>query len=169
MSPLPCLPAELRNLIYDYVFERQIVEPDPGFLYSATQCCTPNALALLHVNRQLYAETLHLPYNNFFFTFCSSRAISTFFTARSDRRLAAIQHLELQCEIVWCLSFDYHEWRRDTFSVLQRVPALSSIDVLNRGNLRSEVSMRERLEKCAGYIHSWAPGVKISARDSRKE
>ena len=120
-SPLLRLPAELRNIVYGYVFEGNRYELG-GYLFTGKRPkegntliwrqSQTNALDLLLASRQLHAETALLPYKLGVFQFefeepdfgeddWYEEILKDFFRARSRKQIAAIatmhvstQHIE---------------------------------------------------------------------------
>jgi len=108
-----------------------------------------------------------VPYSNFVFTFPYVTTVSIFLDWRTERQLVAMQHLELQTDHAWCMCQGPEVWGKNTFSFLPRLPAVRSICVLDGGNMYAESLQKGSLRMSAGYIRIWAPGVDVSARDSK--
>jgi len=117
-SPLLRLPAELRNMVYEYVFEgnRYVFG---GYLFTGKRPedgntliwrkLETNALGLLLASRQLHAETALLPYKLGVFHFefeepdfdedeWYEEVLQDFFRARSRKQIAAIATMQVSTE-----------------------------------------------------------------------
>jgi hypothetical protein len=68
-SPLLRLPAELRNTIYTYVLQGQIWVAPRRLSFMAGPSPPPNYMALLHVCREMHADTRFLPFSLGLFNF----------------------------------------------------------------------------------------------------
>jgi len=124
-SPLLRLPAELRNLVYGYVFKGNRYELG-GYLFTGKRPeegntliwrkLETNALGLLLASRQLHAETALLPYKLGVFQFefeepdfdeddWYEEVLQDFFRARSRKQIAAIATMQVSTQqmygIMW--------------------------------------------------------------------
>ena len=163
MSPLLRLPAELRNLIYSYVFAHQTIEPVPELWRQRndTTIRVHNVLTLLRVNRQLHAETRLLPYQNTTFVFTSTYALDAFVARRSQEQLDFIQSVQINLMLQ-----DEKFWEPEQFRSLSRMPALKHIDVVDVQEQCANKEWRaKRLRRMAECIREWRPEVRIVARD----
>ncbi|KAI4946685.1 hypothetical protein J4E91_006856 [Alternaria rosae] len=125
-SPLLRLPAELRNIVYGYVFEGDHYElggylftgkrPDEGntLIWRTLQ---NNALGLLLASCQLQAETTLLPYKLGVFQFefeepdhdeddWYEEVLQDFFRARSRKQIAAIATMQVSTQQIYGTMWD---------------------------------------------------------------
>ena len=150
-SPLLRLPAELRNLIYSYIFSHQTFQPgsDPWGERINDTNRAPIVLALLRVNRQLHAETRFLPYQNFTFAFASSLGLDEFVARRSQEQLDFIQSVQIKSYGCVRMLQDEKLWELEQFRSLARMPALKHIDV---GMFTDGVVANGVVVKCSGRV-----------------
>jgi len=168
--PLLSLPAELRNLIYSYVFANQTIEPvpEPWRQRNDTTIRDPIVLTLLHVNRQLHAETRLLPYRDISFAFTSTRTLNVFVAKRSQEQLDFIQSLQIESMICFRMLQDEKLWAPEQFRNLASMPALKRIDVVDvQGWRDSEVFRARGLRRMVKCIRKWRAEVKVVARDDK--
>ncbi|RYN20456.1 hypothetical protein AA0112_g10709 [Alternaria arborescens] len=124
-SPLLRLPAEIKTMIYTYVFDEVVqINKYPWFLnyhvslrprqfsdydrYPSSTYCEHNFLSLLHVSRQIHQETALLPYKLATFDFDTLpteeleddednmfSAIRVFLEKRTRKQVEALAKLEI--------------------------------------------------------------------------
>jgi hypothetical protein len=95
-SRLLKLPAELRHIIYEFVFsdlEYDITTGAPASALVARHQHPPHAFALLRASRQIYAEISLLPYNMATFQFYNRNMLDIFFRALSSQQVAAVRRV----------------------------------------------------------------------------
>jgi hypothetical protein len=117
------LPAEVRNTIYKFVFSEQISIPLPIDLPR-----DPNprhGLALLHVNRQLHAETSLLAHSLRTFSFNDPSMIGVWLGITKARQASAIQHLQLNTLVA--PRFEGF-WTKADFDWLSDFPAIKTVE-----------------------------------------
>lgn len=107
-SRLLRLPAELRHLIYEFLFghlEYEMETKGNGSFLVARYRHQPRAhtFALLRVSRQIYAETSLLPCNLATFHFYNKSLIDVFFHALSSQQAAAVRKV---CFVVKFVCWD---------------------------------------------------------------
>jgi hypothetical protein len=118
------LPAELRNGIYDLVFELGTYEIDSDADCAALPLlCHPKAsLGLLFTCRQVNAETMILPYKQNMFSFSTLQDIPRFLDERTPAQERAIEVIELWTD---CISYT-------TIVTIKSLDFLASMDGLER-------------------------------------
>jgi len=161
-SPLVLrLPAELRNIVYDYVFGNSIYP-----LAGSHERLTKDALALLYVNRQLYTETALLPYCTGTFASEALNILREFIDRRTPAQLQAINSIQLRT--LNCQPLSTIEWifTRQAFSCLKRMPGLSRVEIVDRTRvLIHEQNIKAIMSTYVRWVHFWVPNVVCVARD----
>jgi hypothetical protein len=95
------LPAEMRNMIYNYTFADQTFEPQCGRLpHGACRPEPQHSLALLLVNRQIRTEALTLAYSTVTFVFSHGNSFVQFLDDLTPAQGGAIQHIRLKI-LLW--------------------------------------------------------------------
>jgi hypothetical protein len=164
--PFLRLPAELRNAIYEYVFEPRLIISDFRRVFRASQLPPETPVALLFVNRQIHKEAHITAYANYIWTFRRSASFQEFLTQRTSKQLAAIQHIELDSDYGCRMFDDCVRLSKYTFLVLSDMPSIKRIDINVLPRFKSfEGVIVSNLEESVGLIRSWVPEMKISARD----
>ncbi|KAF2825112.1 hypothetical protein CC86DRAFT_271792, partial [Ophiobolus disseminans] len=81
------LPGELRNQIYDYVFDQTCHIPKRGEYHSGN---ISHPVVLLHTCRQIHHETQLLPYKRFTFSFYSKFSLGMWERKRTKQQLKLV-------------------------------------------------------------------------------
>jgi hypothetical protein len=163
MPSLLTLPAELRNQIYNVVFEPEVLTMKRRISQG-----NANAMALSHVNRQLYHETSLLPYQRHTFLLLCLEQLVDFLASRSEAQRRAIRSLSLG---TWHGARYKHssddEIVVEDLAFLGGLKGLEKVDIVLHG-VHKPASVATRLPDLAKIIRKWQPNVSIVAKCPRK-
>lgn len=153
------LPAELRNLIYTFVFDYEVKAS------SDHERCPSNALALLRLNHQVYEEACLLPYLCCTFVFFTFGGIERFAKLRTPQQLRSMQRVQLS---MICISSGI--WIKGLWPIAELVTLLQQITSVKYVALRCrgyslDNSAIMALELLAKELFKSLPKVKISAEN----
>jgi hypothetical protein len=148
MPSLLNLPAELRNQIYDLVFNTTILTIRPSRPH------VTNGASLLLSNRQIHSETHLLPYYQQTFSLFCHEGLVEFLCARSQAQLTAIRALVLYCAGRSC----FRKPVVQDFAILGGVVGLERIHIVQRDGTEGQ------LEELVGFMRTWLPEAEIDAK-----
>jgi hypothetical protein len=139
-SPLLRLPAELRNQIFEYALHEhtgRTFQVDKRNIHEGRFLKKPafNALDLLQVSRQVYAETAALPVRRNTYFFVQQPNDTRFFNGLSTVHKAAITSVKLEfvrydLEKLWLWDIDvWSGFNSPEFAFLESLPGLRIVHV----------------------------------------
>jgi hypothetical protein len=156
------LPAELRNMIYGYVLGGRTFRICG--LYWGPLPVEATYSALLHVNPQIYAEALLLPYALNIFAFYDETDIRRFVRWHTEKQLAAVKIIRLYTERGGKMFSGYKLLTRETLSVLEGFSSTIEVVIIDctfygKGKARSDcLTLRDG-------IRYWKPEATISCEE----
>ncbi|KAH4118754.1 hypothetical protein HBH64_160540 [Parastagonospora nodorum] len=173
-SLLLCLPAELRNAIYEYVFNdphdlQTEVALEHGAIrfygYTETDLLgfVEPSMPLLLVNRQLHTETRMIPFDQGTFVFRDRGTFQAFLQSRTQDQKAAIAFLKLGTVGGQLYPYKWDDYEATYLKSIIGFSGLKSIEIMD------EYPPSYRLVRLLVDMYTLAskgsPGVKIMVRD----
>jgi hypothetical protein len=161
------LPGELRNVVYDLVFQYRTVNVRAGRYRDYPNGKTRDGLALLRVNRLIHAEALLLPYIRTTFAFTRTANIMAFLGRRTPEQVKVIESIQLTV-IDGSRMFGERSVGMTTgvLRYLEHLSGLTQIELIEMSRFKPRDHYLSRsLERMCGMIRVWKPEIDITARD----
>ncbi|KAH7069351.1 hypothetical protein FB567DRAFT_634280 [Paraphoma chrysanthemicola] len=164
--PFLRLPPELRNKIYGLVLHHDYIEIGPYGHMSIYQPIR-HVLALLFINRRIYAETALLPYRHITFFFKCKIVIMKFFVRRSAAQREAMRKLGLVAYQGRKMHLGSGEFTIESFTYMKDLANLSEAVIHEVSGLHVASLTSMSMSGTARMIRQWKPAIEIKVRDHR--
>ncbi|KAH7069350.1 hypothetical protein FB567DRAFT_598955 [Paraphoma chrysanthemicola] len=162
------LPAEIRNLIYNFTFDTctVYVPTSRANLHRRGKIRPGPGLGLAYANRQTHTETALITYKHITFAFTNTNRITQFLRKRSQDQIHVIRNLQLSVLYGYRLFGDGRDvFSADTVGFIQRFPSLQRVVLIEMSGHKAYVVLGQ-LKRLASMIRKWKAEVEIEVRDT---
>lgn len=165
-SPFLDLPAELRNMIYEYVLSGEILVQ--GGLRKRN---IARRLALLQVNRQLHDETQLIPFSTMTLVFKSVYRLKSVLERVLPDQRHAVSRIQLRTFQGKSAICDMSVLGERSFEPLALVPNLMAVEIkdswiYHNKYERDQAPLEVRMKPLVQWVRAWRPDVEVVVTES---